>query len=75
VLDALPDETRAARARSGEAFAAARASYVEGRFAEAAAAFARIADDEAAAFLAGRARALAADPPASWDGVTRHDAK
>ncbi len=43
--------------------------FTAGRFAEALAVFERSTDDPAARAYAARCRALAADPPAAWDGV------
>lgn len=52
------------------AFEAALALYYAGRFAEAAAAFEALAgEDPTSAIYARRCGELAADPPATWDGV------
>jgi len=65
-------ERRALAASYGDALMA----YRVGRFAEAAAMFAAIADsDPPARVMAQRARDLQAAPPSSWDGVTTLDTK
>jgi TolA-binding protein len=50
-------------------FEAALGLYEEGRFAEAAEAFALFADDPPAASYETRCRILAAAPPPRWDGI------
>jgi adenylate cyclase len=60
----------------GSLYAIALASYRAGSFAEAARLFATLTPaDPVAVSMAERANALAADPPAAWDGVTRHTRK
>jgi adenylate cyclase len=57
-------------------YAIALASYRAGSFAEAARLFETLTPaDPVAATMAERASTLAADPPAAWDGVTRHTRK
>ncbi len=57
-------------APDGAAFQAALDLWYAGRFTEAADAFGRMAEaDPTAAIYAARARHLASEPPAAWDGV------
>jgi hypothetical protein len=63
-----------------DAFAAARADFEAGRFAEAAAGFraalaASGGTDLASAFFVESAERLAASPPPSWDGVIVFETK
>lgn len=67
--DGVPAETLAV-------YAQAKANYIEGRFAAAAALWETIADDDPpAAAMVARARRLAAAAPENWDGVYALDAK
>jgi adenylate cyclase len=79
-LIATRDETVRGEGKLFDAFAAARADFEAGRFAEAAAGFraalaASGGTDLASAFFVESAERLAASPPPSWDGVVVFDTK
>jgi transposase-like protein len=72
----LTGETTPGRRALAASYGDALMAYRVGRFAEAAAMFAAIADsDPPARVMAQRARDLQAAPPSSWDGVTTLDTK
>jgi adenylate cyclase len=79
-LIATRDEAGRSDAALLDAFAAARRAFEAGRFSEAAAGFraslaAAGGHDGASTFFIAAAERLAAEPPASWDGVVVFDTK